>query len=116
MFRSCCTSCVSFLASLHVLSCVRRFHHTVRVNVGRRLPHMWGLMWGLGGRQADRCPGRPGMEYRGIEPSEADACSGTAVVRLDQTQLCCPLDGCSAALDVELAVDGLGMGADRAQG
>ena len=42
--------------------------------------------------------------------------AGALFTWLDQTQFCCPFDGRPAIIDVEFAVDALGMGADRAQG
>ena len=41
---------------------------------------------------------------------------GSALVRLDQIQLSCPFDSRPAIIDVEFAVDALGMCADCAQG
>ena len=77
---------------------------------------MWGLMWGFprGGRQADQMPCEGAMEDGAIEESDVSACAGHAVARLGQTQLRCPLDRPPSAIDVELAVNGLGMGANRA--
>ena len=40
----------------------------------------------------------------------------SAFAWLDQTQFDCPFDSRPAIIDVEFAVDALGMGADRAQG
>ena len=41
-------------------------------------------------------------------------CAVNLFARLDQIQFDCPFDGCTAIIDIELAEDALGMGADRA--
>ena len=80
---------------------------------------MWGVMWGFiaaGRRAGDRRPARRARTGWVIWPGEGEAGVGHAGVRLEQMQLCGPCDGCPAIGDVKLAVDVLGMGADRAQG
>src|SRR5436853_880828 len=44
-----------------------------------------------------------------------EVCSGKALASLDQTKLGCSFDGGPATIDVELIVDTLGVGANRAQ-
>jgi hypothetical protein len=45
---------------------------------------------------------------------QVDSCSGNAIVWLYQIQLCRPLDGRPAIIDVEFTVDALRMCADSA--
>ena len=47
---------------------------------------------------------------------QGDDSSGFVSAWLNQVQLCCPIYSRPASIDVEFAVDALGMGADRAQG
>jgi hypothetical protein len=41
---------------LHVVAFVLLSNHTIGIDVGRRLPYMWGLMWGFIWK--GRMPGR----------------------------------------------------------
>lgn len=47
-----------------------------------------------------------------IWQGQVKAFSHDAIVRLNQIQLCRPFDGCPAMIDIEFAVDALGMGAN----
>lgn len=107
------------------------------MSVGSGLPHMWGIVWGdasgkpeqLMHRHVHRkghrdlkgfsfpllplCTLRPNefcQSRRWVTPSAQTA----AVSCLDQPQFDGPLDGRTAAVDVELAVDTLGVCANRA--
>ena len=56
------------------------------------------------------------MKCKFIWQGYVEGCSGSTFAQLDQIQLFGPFDSRPASLDVEFAVDALGMGADRAQG
>ena len=77
---------------------------------------VWGYVETLASGQGDKKTCQACMKCKFIWQGQVEACSGSAFARLDQIQLCCPFDGCPAIIDVEFAVDALGMCADRAQG
>ena len=64
--------------------------------------------------------GRRARDSKTLPGKRRDAGSGqgygSALAGLDQIQFDCPFDGRPASLDVEFAVDTLGMSADGAQG
>ena len=98
-----------------IAACLGSTEYTIQMNVGRCLPHMWGFRWGyvetlasVPGRQKT-CPASDEMLLMGRAKCGAFGW-------LYQIQFGCPLDSRPAILDVEFAVDALGMGADRAQG
>jgi hypothetical protein len=78
-------------------------------------------MWG---EVVPRCGDLSGDIWEGMKGKEkpcqknwqgqVDACSGNAIMWLDQIQLCRPFDSHLAIIHIELTVNALGMRADSA--
>jgi hypothetical protein len=79
-------------------------------------PHV-GIDVGISGEKGRETKALPDMPvFLGIFwQGYVKACSGNPSAWLNQTQLGCPFDRRSAIIDIEFAVDTLGIGANRAQ-
>ena len=86
---------------------------SIRMNVGRCRPQLWGLRWGYVETLAS-VPGNKNPARRAMKRCFRGRARCGAIGWLDQIQFDCPLDSLPAIRDVEFAVDTLGMGADRA--